>query len=113
MTKPDPSIEELIRALVREELQRELANRATSSKPPETYVSVSAYAKARALSVSTVRNAIRDGRLPAMKIGTAVRIRSDEPIGRPVTPSAPAPTASQIAERIIAKQHKGRRLVAV
>jgi excisionase family DNA binding protein len=109
----NPSIEELIRVLVRDELQRELSKTETATKPPASYVSVSEYAKARSISISTVRNAIRDGRLPAMKIGAAVRIRSDEEIGRPVTPSASAPTASQIAERIIAKQHKGRRLVAV
>jgi hypothetical protein len=48
-----------------------------------------------------------------MKIGTAVRIRADEEIGRPVTPNAPAPTATQIAERIIGREHKKRRLVAV
>jgi len=107
-------VEEVLRQLVRDEIRSELAKLPSlQASATAAYVSVAQYAKARSISVSTVRNAIRDGRLPAMKIGAAVRIRADEEIGRPVTPSAPAPTASQIAERIIGKEHKKRRLVAV
>jgi excisionase family DNA binding protein len=53
-------------------------------------VAVSEYAAARSISVSTVRNAIRNGRLPAIRIGTAVRVPVDAEIGRPVITTAAA-----------------------
>jgi hypothetical protein len=106
-----PTIEELIRKLVREELQLELAKQPASK--PASSVSIADYAKARSISVSTVRNAIRSGRLKAMKIGSAVRVPAGEEIGRPLVPPPTPATSSQIAERIIAKEHKRGRLVAV
>ena len=111
MTPPaDPTIEALIRKLVREEIHAELAK--TTPPPATSYVSIAEYAKARSISTSTVRNAIRNGRLPAMKIGAAVRVQRDAEIGRPVQPRSAPPTAAQIAERIIGKHLKRRRLVS-
>ena len=97
-------VEEVIRQLVREEVRAELAKQ-PQAPSPAGYVSVAEYAKSRSISISTVRNAIRLGRLPAMKIGTAVRIRRDAEIGASVTPKAKAagPSAGQIADRILAK----------
>jgi len=110
-TTEELTIEALIRKLVREELQVELAKQ-PPPKPPTRYVSVAEYAKARSICISTVRNAIRSGRLPAMKIGAAMRVPSDAEIGIRVTSSLETPTPSQIAERIISKEHK-RRLVSI
>lgn len=58
----------LIRDIVREEL--------AAAKPavePE-HVTVAVYAAKHSLGVSTVRQAIREKRLPATKIGRAVRV---------------------------------------
>jgi excisionase family DNA binding protein len=55
---------------------------------------------ARRLSIceATVRGAIRDGRLAAVKIGRAVRVRADAQIGQPV---ARADTPVVRARRIV------------
>ncbi|MFT3693958.1 MAG: hypothetical protein QM831_12515 [Kofleriaceae bacterium] len=110
MTEPT-TIEQQIRQIVREEILIELAKQPAPPKPTE-YVSVAAYARARSISVSTVRNAVRAGRLPGLKIGTAVRVRSDAEIGASVTPSTKrqGPSAEQIADRILAAR-PGLRLV--
>jgi excisionase family DNA binding protein len=109
-----PTLEDVVRQLVRDEVRVELAKIPALQAPAASpYVSVAEYAKARSISVSTVRNAVRAGKLPAMKIGTAVRVRSDAEIGASVTPVAKlrGPSAGQIADRILAKQPK-LRLVA-
>ena len=108
------TIEELIRVLVRDEVQRELAKVPTLQVPPASpYISVAEYAKARSISVSTVRNAVREGRLPAMKIGTAVRVKSDAEIGTSVIPSVPhpGPSPAQVADRVLARRVKSSRVV--
>jgi excisionase family DNA binding protein len=107
-------IEEVVRQLVRDEIRAELAKIPALQAPPASpYVSVAEYAKARSISVSTVRNAVRAGKLPAMKIGSAVRVRSDAEIGASVTPvtKSRGPSADQIADRILAK-HPKLRLVS-
>jgi excisionase family DNA binding protein len=104
-------IEEAIRRLVREEVRSELAKVPALQAPAASpYISVTEYANARSISVSTVRNAIRDGRLPAMKIGSAVRVRGDEEIGASVVPTVkhPGPTPAQVADRVLARRLKPR-----
>jgi hypothetical protein len=94
---------------VREEVRSELAKVAALQAPSVSpFVSVAAYAEARSISVSTVRHAVREGRLPAMKIGAAVRVRSDAEIGASVVPVVkhPGPTPAQIADRVLARKHK-------
>lgn len=71
-------LEQTIRAIVRDELAK-----AKPSDPAPELVTVDAYAAARSISPSTVRAAIRDGRLPAVKIGRAVRVRMTDEIARP------------------------------
>lgn len=71
-----------VRALVREELAAALANRDAATGP--VLVTMDAYARARSISLSTVRAAIRDGRLEAHRIGRAVRVRSTDEIAQPV-----------------------------
>lgn len=103
----DKGIVEAIRQLVREEVRAELAKQpALQAAPASQYISIGEYAKARSISVSTVRNAIRDGRLPAMKIGTALRVLSDAEIGVSVVPAVnnPGPTPAQVADRILARR---------
>jgi excisionase family DNA binding protein len=113
MTNPaQPSIEDLVRVLVRDEVQRELAKVPALQAPAASpFVSVAAYAKARSISVSTVRNAVREGRLPAMKIGSAVRVKSDAEIGTSVIPSVPhpGPSPAQVADRVLARRVKSSR----
>ncbi len=108
----EPTIEVLIRKLVREELHAELAKK-PPEKPPASYISIREYAKARSVCVSTVRNAIRDGRLPAMKIGTALRVQSDVEIGTSVIPTVlhPGPSPAQIADRVLARRVKSSRSI--
>lgn len=66
---------ELVAALVRAEVRA-----ATAPSALPRYVSAKEYAEARSIAVSTVRAAIREGRLPAKHIGRAVRIPSDAEI---------------------------------
>ena len=64
----EEAIEALVRRVVREELvgfAREFAKETASQR----YVTVRKYAEARSISISTVRNAIRAGKLPAMRMG--------------------------------------------
>ncbi|MBV8758684.1 MAG: helix-turn-helix domain-containing protein [Deltaproteobacteria bacterium] len=92
---------------MRDEIRAELAKIPALQAPAASpYVTVAEYAKARSISVSTVRNAVRAGKLAAMKIGSAVRVRSDAEIGASVTPARKpqGPSAGQIADRILAKR---------
>lgn len=88
------SIDATIRQLVAEEVRRQLAERA----PPERgLVTVRDFARARSISPSTVRQAIRDGRLSTVRIGRAVRVPSDAIIA----PRAGKFTAVDRARRIL------------
>ena len=92
-------LEALIRAIVRDELQAELSKVEQQAAP--SHVTVREYATARSISISTVRNAVRAGRLPAIRIGSAVRVQANAEIGEVVKPSRPM-TAEQRADRILA-----------
>ena len=108
----DGSIECLIRELVRDEVQRELAKVPALQAPVVSpFISVAEYAKARSISVSTVRNAVREGRLPAMKIGSAMRVQSNAEIGTTVVPRVmqPGPSPAQVADRVLARRVKSSR----
>jgi hypothetical protein len=112
LEKPS-AIDEMIRILVRDEVRAELAKVPALQAPAiAPYVSVTAYADARSISVSTVRHAIREGHLPAMKIGAAVRVRSDVEIGASVVPIVkhPGPTPAQVADRVLAKRRPVARV---
>ena len=70
------------------------------------YTTVAGFAKARAISASTVREAIREGRLPAMRIGRAVRVPADATI----TPrNGSEEHASARADRVLGLVPGGRR----
>lgn len=117
MTETAPQklgLEELVRELVRSEVRAELAKATTSPPATPTYVSAAEYARARSISVSSVRNAIRSGRLPALKIGSSVRVRADAEIGLPVvaTEGATAPPVVR-AEQILARRRNPPRLANV
>ena len=94
----------MIRELVRSEVRAELARAIAGTAPPPAYLSAAEYAMARSISISTVRNAIRSGRLPAIKIGAAIRVRADVEIGEPVVvrssrrPVSPASRGAEIFE---------------
>jgi excisionase family DNA binding protein len=69
-------LEQLIRQLVRDELAKQKpANDAVE------WLSVALYAKRWSISQSTVREAIREGRLEHERVGRAVRISSAAKIG--------------------------------
>lgn len=71
------NIDDHVRAIVRDELAKALAARAAVTE----HVTVAEYAKRWSLSTSTVRAAIRDGRLPVKRIGRAVRVDAEAEIG--------------------------------
>lgn len=76
------TLDEQLRALVREEVAKALAERTRQVE----LVTAAEYARMRSISVSTVRAAIREGRLPAERYGRAVRVRSDAVISKAVRP---------------------------
>jgi len=86
----EKALESVVEAVVRRVVREELAAARTAA--PDELVTVAAFARARAISVSTVRAAIREGRLAATKIGRAVRVRADAQIGEPA-PSTDTPAA--------------------
>lgn len=77
MTALDRELRDVIRAVVLEVLAEQKP--ATSGM-----VTIAAYAKAWSLSVSTVRRAIRDGRLPATKVGRGIRVPAGAELGQRV-----------------------------
>jgi hypothetical protein len=99
-------LDELIREIVRAEVRAEVARVIATGPAHPTHVSVAEYAAARSISVSTVRNAIRARRLPAIRIGTAVRVPVDAEIGRPVTTTPDGRDANPVtrAEKILAER---------
>jgi hypothetical protein len=94
-------IEEIIRKMIRSEVRAEVARVVPATPVQPAYFSAAEYAMVRSISISTVRNAIRSGRLPAIKIGTAIRVRADVELGEPVVarPSRrPVSVAARAAE---------------
>lgn len=96
-------IEGIVRRVVREELEAFRASTAVAGG----LLTIQAYAASRSVSVSTVRAAIREGRLPTKSIGrgtkrAAVRIPADADIAPPAAsrrsakPAAPAANADRI-----------------
>jgi hypothetical protein len=101
-----PRLDEWLRELVRSEVRAEVARAVATAPAQPTHVSIADYAAARSISISTVRNAIRGGRLPALHIGTAVRVPVDVEIGRPVVANGngPGPNPVLRAEQILARR---------
>ena len=85
-------LERTIRSIVRDELAR-----ARPANDAPRLVTIAAYAAARSISESTVRAAIRDGRLDGLRIGRAVRVRADQEIAIRARAGTADPVAS--AER--------------
>jgi excisionase family DNA binding protein len=89
----DQAFEAMLERVVRRVLPEVLA--ATRAVPAaDELVTMETFARRWSISESTVRAAIRDGRLPAVKIGRAVRVRGDAQIGTP----APSSSASTNAD---------------
>lgn len=92
-------LDEKIREIVRAEVPAAVA-RASRSRQHRQHTSRWPNARpTRSLSVSTVRNAIRAGRLPALRISTAVRAPVDAEIGGPVIENAHGHDASLVTFR--------------
>jgi hypothetical protein len=104
-------LEEIIRELVRHEVRAEVARLAETAPASPKYVSVAEYAMARSISASTVRNAIRSGRLPALRIGVAVRVPVDVEMGCPVAANANGSGANPVAraERILSRGSRSQK----
>jgi excisionase family DNA binding protein len=90
-------LEQLIRAIVRDEIGKTPAN----DTEPER-VTVDEYARRWSLSPSTVRQAIRDKRLEVFRIGRAIRIAADAKIAKR------AGTANERAVLQLMRGGKGR-----
>lgn len=81
------AIEDELKKMVEAEVARQLAAaRPANDVAPPMLVTIAAYAAARSISTSTVRAAIREGRLEALKIGRATRVRATDELARPVRP---------------------------
>ncbi len=77
MSGIEQNLREMIRKIVREEIEA-----VDSTKPGQLgQLTVADYAKKWSISTSTVRQAIREKRLKATRIGRAVRIAADATIG--------------------------------
>lgn len=74
-------LEETIRAIVRDEL----AKQKPANEDASAYLTVDEYARRWSLSTSTVREAIREGRLAVERVGRAIRIQSNARIGTAAT----------------------------
>ncbi len=70
-----PSLEEVVRRIVRSEVAAALAE-----GKPAGLVTVAEFAQQRSISPSTVRVAIREHRLDVTRIGRAVRVATDATI---------------------------------
>ena len=107
--RQDLRLDDWIREMVRSEVKAEVSRLLSAAPTGPTHVSVAEYAATRSISPSTVRNAIRQGRLPALRIGTAVRVPVDIEIGRPANENtrghqmSPAMQADQILARRAAR----------
>jgi excisionase family DNA binding protein len=98
----DP-VEAAIRALV-QALRDELAKQTKpANDDAPTYVTPAEYARARSISESTVRAAIREKRLEHIRIGRAVRIPTGATIGKNVVDEA-----TERARLILMRGGKGR-----
>jgi hypothetical protein len=99
-----PRLDQMIREIVRSEVRAEFVRVMAMTPTRPTHVSVAEYAATRSISVSTVRSAIRGGRLPAIRIGAAVRVPVDAEIGRPVSANANGHDTNPVsrAEQILA-----------
>ena len=87
-------IERVVRRVVREELDR-------GAKPAAAeLVTTQAFAQAHAIAVCTVRSYIKSGRLQAIRVGRAWRIRSDARIAEP-TPAPAEDTPRARARRVL------------
>jgi excisionase family DNA binding protein len=73
-------LEEMVRKIVRDEL----AKQATPANDETEQLTVAEYARRWSLGQSTVRAAIREGRLEHVRIGRAVRIPAAAKIGKDV-----------------------------
>lgn len=81
MNAVDQALEAVMERVVRRVVREELA--AQSTRPAGELATMATFARDHAISVSTVRAMIRDGRLAAVKIGRAMRVRRDAQIGVP------------------------------
>src|SRR5512140_3420482 len=89
------AFEEALEAMLERVVRKVMRERAElAAAPAEELVTMATFARQRSISESTVRAAIRAGRLPAVKIGRAVRVRADAQIGEP----APISNASTNAD---------------
>jgi excisionase family DNA binding protein len=80
MIAVDAAIRALVTEVVREVVREELAKQRPPGLPE--LVTVDEYAGQRSISVSTVRAAIREGRLSVERIGRAVRVPAKATIAR-------------------------------
>jgi excisionase family DNA binding protein len=105
-------LEQIIEQAVERAIERRFGKQAGADSGP-ALVTIEQYADARSISTTTVRAAIRCGRLPATYFGRAVRVPRDVEIGTTLPP-APAegsiPSPEQAAVATLRRPRKaGRR----
>lgn len=99
MSTVEKALEVVIESVVRRVVREELA--AVRAAPAGEMVTIERFARMRAISKSTVRAAIRGGRLQATRIGRAVRLRSDAQIGESAAAAPRSDTPAARAMRIL------------
>jgi hypothetical protein len=100
------SLEEEIRVIVRQEVAKAVAELRRELVSAPTYVKAKDYAARHSIALSTVREAISEGRLPAMRIGRAGRVEAVAPIAPRARPNAAARRQERVAR--LARKHGGR-----
>jgi excisionase family DNA binding protein len=106
MNAVDQALEAVVERVVRRVVREELA--AQRARPPGELVTMATFAREHAISESTVRAMIRGGRLAAVKIGRAVRVRRDAQIGVPALGADNADVPAARARRILGVARAGR-----
>jgi excisionase family DNA binding protein len=88
-------LERVIRAIVRDEMGKARAEAAAHPFPD--HITAKEYARRFSISVSTVLDAVHDGRLSAVRIGRVIRIPSDASMAKPVRGSRRGPLADGLS----------------
>jgi excisionase family DNA binding protein len=95
------SVDAALRAMIVAVVREVLAEHKQPDAAPE-YATVADYARRRQIAESTVRAAIRDGRLPALRIGRrAIRIPIAAEIGSLVNPARTADATARARLKLL------------
>jgi excisionase family DNA binding protein len=105
VTALETALEALIEALADRVAERVARKLERGGPAADQLVDVATFARERSIAVSTVRRAIREGRLEAVHIGRSVRVRRDAVVAR--SAASPAPAGAASTDRVALRLLKG------